>query len=423
MDKVLAIFHSLVVGAIVARYLGPSGFGILAFATAIYVILKPLVNLGSDKVVTREFVKKSDRADLFWTTFFARIGLGSLAVISVALCMATGAIELSSNAELWVIIITTAPLMFSGFEAANFVLQAELLNKFTVVALNVVLVVASTAKLILVYNEQELVWFAAVNAANTIIVGFSIYLITKRMGLVPPFRLPKRQVFRDLLKECWPLIFAALSVVLYMNVDCMMLRLMIDPHEAGIYAVAVRLSAVWYFVPVVLGTSFFPWLTKTYHDRQHGYMKALNRFFEINALMSYGCVLVALTTFPTVIFYLFGPEYSESISVFRWHIFGIIFVFMGTARSQHLNLAKLHLFNMVSTMIGLVVNVALNIMLIPLYASRGAAIATVASFACAALVTTFLSSELSEVARLQVKSWLVAPFKSYSIVREIVRIR
>ena len=70
MDKILAIFHSLIVGAIVARYLGPSLFGILAFANAIGLTVRPLITWGSDNVVTRDFVKQEDdRGDLFWTAF------------------------------------------------------------------------------------------------------------------------------------------------------------------------------------------------------------------------------------------------------------------------------------------------------------------------------------------------------------------
>jgi len=423
VDKVLAIFHSLIVGAIVARYLGPANFGILAFAGAICLTIKPIVSWGSDAVVTREFVKQDDRGELFWTSFFARCAIGAVAFLLVGLWLLSGWFEPSSNTESWVILIYAVPLVFSGFELANFILRAELLNRTAVVVLNIVLMFVSASKLLLVYNEMNLVWFAAVNSANTMFGAIAIYFVTNRMGLIPKIRLPSKNTLRELLRECWPLILSSLSVVLYMNVDCAMLRIMKGTTEAGIYTVAVRLSMVWYFIPVVLGTSFMPWLTRTYHERQSSYLNALKRFFEINALMSYACVLVALTIFPSIIHYLFGPDYAESISVFRWHVFGVIFVFMGTARGQHLNLAKLHVFNMVATTAGMIINVLLNLILIPKFASHGAAIATVVSFGFASMIMTFFWPTLFDIARLQIVSWLVAPFKSYSILREVVRTR
>lgn len=424
MDKVLAIFHSLIVGAVVARYLGPGLFGILAFASAICLTIKPLVTWGSDGVVTRDFVNQEfDRGDLFWTAFFARIGIGLFAVIVLGVCLVSGLVELSDKTEAWIVIIYSLPLIFSGFEVANLVLRAKHLNKYAVVATNVVLMAVSISKLVLVYQEMSLVWFAVVTTANTILAAISIFLITKRLGLIPTIRMPTRKLLFDLAHECWPLILSALSVVLYMNVDCIMLRMMHGPEEVGVYSVAVRLSMVWYFVPAVLGTSFLPWLTKIFHERHSGYMEALGRFFEINALISYACVAIGLIAFPTIIYYLFGPDYSESISVFRWHVFGIIFVFMGSARGQHLNLTKLHVVSMISTASGLVVNVVMNWFLIPIYASHGAAIATVVSFAVAGLVTSFFFKDLLEVAVLQVKSWLFAPGKSVSILKEVLRTR
>jgi len=258
------------------------------------------------------------------------------------------------------------------------------------------------------------------NACNAILAGIVTFLVSRRLGLVPTFVLPSKEIFRGVIQECWPLIISSLSVVLYMNVDCLMLRAMDSSKEAGIYAVAARLSMVWYFLPVALGASFLPWLTKIYHDNPDRYRGALQRYFEINALLSYACVLVAFFTFPILINLLFGPKYHESLVVFQAHIFGVIFVFMGTARAQHLNLTKMHVFNMASTLLGLFINVGLNYYLIPLYSSYGAAISTVISFSVSAYLSSFLFPQLSSIAMLQTTSWLTSPFKSYFILKELI---
>ena len=107
IDKTLAIFHSLIVGAMVAKYLEPSKFGILANAMAIGAIMRPIVSMGSDQVVTRRFIHEDKRAGLYWTMFCARIALGLAACIAVFLCLYSGLVKLSDQTEAWVIIITT----------------------------------------------------------------------------------------------------------------------------------------------------------------------------------------------------------------------------------------------------------------------------------------------------------------------------
>lgn len=419
-DRIAALIQAILVGAIVARYLGPEDFGVLAFASAIAVSVGPLVRFGSDKVVTREFIKQADRGELFWTVFVARIVFGVFVGFALTICVCAGVIHTDTPIEMLVISITALPLIFSGFEVSRFVLSADLMNKIAILPTIAVLLFISAAKLCLVYQQQSLIWFAIINAFGLVATNIAIFLCAKRAGLVPGVRLPNFSLLRKLLKECWPLIFSSLSAVLYMNVDCMMLRLMCGVSDAGVYSVAVRLSVALYFVPTALGVSFFPWLTNTFHDRPDSYLKVLHGFFEINALIAYACILLALLIFPSALLILFGEQYRESISVFRWHVFGVLFVFLGTARAQHLNIAKLHHFNFFATGCGLISNILLNVVLIPRYGCRGAAIATVLSFAVSALISSFFSRKLTKIGKLQLSALATAPVRAVSIIRNIL---
>ena len=159
IDKTLAIFHSLIVGAMVAKYLEPSKFGILANALAIGAIMRPLVSLGSEQVVTRRFIHEDKRAGLYWTMFCTRIALGLMACIAVFLCLYSGLVKLSDQTEAWVIIITTVPLIFSGFELSTLLLRADLLNKYGVIAINAVLLFVSASKISLIYMGMDILWF------------------------------------------------------------------------------------------------------------------------------------------------------------------------------------------------------------------------------------------------------------------------
>jgi O-antigen/teichoic acid export membrane protein len=56
-EQILRIFSGVFVGIYIARYLGPSNFGILSYALAISVFLIAISRLGMDSVLLREMVK------------------------------------------------------------------------------------------------------------------------------------------------------------------------------------------------------------------------------------------------------------------------------------------------------------------------------------------------------------------------------
>ena len=54
-----------------------------------------------------------------------------------------------------------------------------------------------------------------------------------------------------LLKDAWALMFAGIVISVYMKIDQVMLKEMLNTKAVGIYAAAVKLCEAWYFVPTV----------------------------------------------------------------------------------------------------------------------------------------------------------------------------
>ena len=419
-DKVLVIANQLLVGAVVARYLGPAGLGVLAFATAIISLAGPIVNFGCDNVLIRDFSKDEDHGRLYWSAFLFRIFLGGLIALLICFLVLTNLIKTGNSTEAMVVIITSLPLTLRGFSVTPLLLKAKHLSKVFVIAQNLGLIFTSVTKLVLVYTKQPLIYFAIVSAAQIVLIFFSVQIAASYQKLIPRFRMPDLKTVRSIVFECWPLVLASLSVMIYMSLDLIMLRLIHGTVEAGIYSVATRMSTTWYFVPTALSTTMLPWLAKAYRN-QDGYLTKLKKYFEFNALLGFASVGAGLLFFPTLLRLLFGPVFEASIPVFRLHIGGLLFVFLGTARSLHLNLAKLHRFSFYATTTGLAVNAVLNWLLIPDYHSMGAASATVVSQFVAALATTFLHRDLFDIAKLQCSTLFLSPFRAIPILRNIAK--
>ena len=68
---------------------------------------------------------------------------------------------------------------------------------------------------------------------------------------------------RRLLANSWPLLMSALAIMAYMKMGQIMLGNMVGAKELGIYSAAVRLTELWYFIPVAIASSVFPALVRS----------------------------------------------------------------------------------------------------------------------------------------------------------------
>jgi O-antigen/teichoic acid export membrane protein len=53
-------------------------------------------------------------------------------------------------------------------------------------------------------------------------------------------------------------LLSGIAIMIYMKIDQIMLGQMVGDEAVGIYSAAVRISEVWYFVPIAIVASVFP---------------------------------------------------------------------------------------------------------------------------------------------------------------------
>ena len=66
-------------------------------------------------------------------------------------------------------------------------------------------------------------------------------------------------------------------VTIYLKIDQVMLGNMSNSQEVGNYAVAVRFSEVWYFLPISICSSVFPSIIKIKEKSKKEYNKKLSQ--------------------------------------------------------------------------------------------------------------------------------------------------
>jgi PST family polysaccharide transporter len=255
--------------------------------------------------------------------------------------------------------------------------------------------------------DAELIAFAWVAVGEGAFNCLLIWLAARAAGL--PRREPGTMLasWRELLAESWPLLLAGLTVSLYMRIDMVMLRHLSGDHAAGIYAAAVRLSELWYFVPVALASSLLPGLLLRKAEAAAAYSVQLGRYYDLSAALGYAAALATCLLADPLVRLAYGAGFLGAIPVLRWHAWAVVFVFLGVARSQFLVNEGLSGFHLVATSAGAVLNIALNAWLIPAYGPLGAAWATLAAYGLAAWGASWLHPRVRANAALQSRALLV----------------
>ena len=412
-DKILRMGVGLFVGVWVARYLGPEQYGILNYALAFVGLFSVLSTLGLDGIVVRELVKYPERQnEILGSAFLLKLSGGCLAFVAVVIVSAM--MKPEDTLTRLIIGIVGFGFIVQSFKTIDLWFRSQVASKYTVLSENSSFVLASVTKVALILKRASLLAFVIVNLGQTILSMIGLIFFFKKKGKSLIQWRPAYSVAVSLIKESWPLIFAGLAIAIYMKIDQIMLGEMIGKKAVGTYAAAVRLSEIWYFIPMAIASSVFPAIVKSKQLGEKIYKHRIQKFYDLNATLAYLLSIPITFLAPFIIRTLYGDAYAGAEAIFAIHIWACLFVFLGVARSQYLVNEGLIKFSFFATAAGAIINLGLNFILIPLYEGVGAAIATVVSYGASAYLSSFVYPRLFETGVMQSKAF-IAPIR-YLIV-------
>ena len=405
-EKILRMFVGLFVGIWVARYLGPEQFGLLSYAQSFVFLFTAIATLGLDGIVVRELVKDESRRDELLGTAFGLKLIGAVLILP-SLWLTVQLTSNDAHTNLLVFIIASATI-FQSFNVIDFYYQSRVQSKYVAWANSFGLCVSSAIKIVLILNEAPLMAFAIMVAFDAIVLATGLVFFYKISSKKKMFNWSfKTAIAKKLLIDSWPLILSGLVVSVYMKIDQVMIKEMLDTEAVGHYAAAVRLSEVWYFVPVVIATSLFPSIINAKKVSQELYLQRLQRIYILMVWMSLIIALPVTLSSEFIINTLYGSDYQNAASVLMIHVWTAIFVFLGVSRSNWIITENLQIYSMLYLAIGLCVNLVGNYLFIPTQGILGAALATLLSQACVAIVFPFLFSKTRYMGVMMLKSFFL----------------
>ncbi len=400
---------SFVIGIYIARYLGPSRYGILNYALSFVAVISPMAGFGLKKILIRELVNQPEnRNNLLGTAFAIRL-LGFvflLAILASSLSVLSN--ERSTNL---LILVIAAGVLFQSFEVVDYYFQSKVLSKYIAWVHLMATILATVAKIVLMILKLQLLYFALVISGEYIVKAIGYIIIYSFQNIrIFQWRFNKA-VALGLLKNGWPLLLAGFVGAVHQRIDIVLIKQLTDSESVGYYSIAVKLVGSWYILGMIICRSLFPAIVNARNVGDSLFNYRLQLFYDLMLWISLGIAVAGFIVADLLITFLYGQAYAPAVGVLKIYIFSLPATFLSLAGSQFLvaeNLIKLSLYRGIFSTI---TNVILNLVLIPLFGIKGAAVATVISYMSTSLFLLIAEKSRSQVVLMIRSFYLPAAIK------------
>jgi len=365
---------------IVARWLGPEGFGTLAVLNATVALALQICSAGLPSANTY-FIAKDRRS------------LGPVWANSVAFALVAGSL-LSVGV---VLLAEIKPALFGGVPANLLAIAAASIpfQLLTLLGLNVLLAMGRIGQLNLIDSLSPAL--ALVNTVVVLVVlrfrltalvsfntGAAIVLSLILVWVIA--RLLSRQKAGQACRPDFPLLgkvleygvkfyISILAGVVIFRADLLFVNHFRGTSEAGVYAIAAQVSFLLMMLPGVIAALLFPRVASD-QDQRAEFAIRVTRHTSFVMLMM--CLAAAAGSFLLPLIY--GPRFADATIQLLILLPGIYLFGIESVLVQHFTGTGLPVTIPVFWLITLAINLILNLALVPTYGARGAALASSLSY-------------------------------------------
>lgn len=359
----------------IARYLGAEGFGILTLALSFTGISIVLTDLGLNKLIVRDISRDRSLAKKYLGNFLSMKVILAFFMLFVTI-LAINLFNYSNEITIVVYLITISTIFtsFSQLFYSIFQIYQKMEYQAVGIILNSVLILGGAFL-------GKLYGLDVMGLAFFYLIATIIVLIYNILACSFKFMVPKINFDFSFWKTAISnSIFFGLAdvfIVIYFNIDSVMLSLIVGETVVGWYNAAYRLIFVLTFIPSVLIITLFPLMSKHFESAKETlkveYEKSFKYLFVISVILLVYGILFA----DQIILNIYGTDYLPAISALQVLICVIPIIFITTLFGNLL--AAINRQRVVTLIAGAnaLLNVALNLILIQSYSFIGASVATV----------------------------------------------
>lgn len=385
--KIIKALLTLLVTALTARYLTPTGYGLLNYAASVVAFVLPLMKLGFDATLTYEFVRAPEEdGRTLGTALLLNLASGLLCMGGVA-----AFVYVANPGETETLIVCTLYsilLLFQATEMVQYWFQARLLSRYTAPAMLFSYLCVTAFQVFLLMTGKSVYWFALSNALDFGIISLILLFVYRRLG---GGRLSfSRETARRLLSVSRHYILSSMMITIFAQTDKIMLKMMVDEAAVGYYSAAATCATMTSFVFAAIIDSVRPVIFENKAISQEKMEDSLTDLYTVIIYFSLFVSAFMTLLAPLIIRILYGADYAASVAPLQLIVWFTTFSYLGSVRDIWILSEEKQRYVWIIYAVSAGLNVALNAVLIPVWGVMGAAFASLCTQIFANAILGFL---------------------------------
>ena len=377
LGKIVNLFGGLLVGIIVARYLGPEQYGLMNYVISYVFLFQTFALFGLDSIEIREEARgQKSYSTIIGTAFFLKLFFGCCCIL-VAITT-SWLMEADSYTTLLIAIYSLVVVLNSLNVIRNY-FTAIVQNEYVVKAEISRTLISIAIKLILLMLDANLTWFIVAYLFDFVLLGTGYVMAYRtKIGSLREWHFDMDYA-KFLLKESFPLLLTNAAVIIYQRIDQVMIGNMIDKSSVGFFSVAAKFTEVLIFLPMILAQTITPILVQARERSITEYQAKAQQFMNFSFWLSlFASAFVSVIAY-WLIRYTFGTAYLPAVAVLQVMAFKAASVALSNTAGAMLVTEGLQRWAICRDGIGCVVCIVLNYLLLPRYGVIAAAFVSIAS--------------------------------------------
>jgi len=364
---------------LIARYLGPGGFGWFSYALSFVVLFTLMTDFGVSDLLIRDVAGEIEEKKRKYIRNIATLKIVFSLIAFTAIISSVLAFEDRKDMLIVIAILSLSMILdsyntflksiFRVFERMEYEAMSILLEG--VFKLGLILWVIRALSANIVFISQM---FLLTSIVTLVFTAFAANIRFIPLGLSFDFKFWKRLFVNSI-----PFAILILFHTINFRIDIIMLSKMVTNVVTGWYSVAIRLIEPILVIPVVFTAAVFPVISRLSKTSR----KSLSEVYKssIKVLILCSVFLVIFLYFGARFFVplLFGPEFIKSIFAVKILSCVLVPVFLRFFLDSFVLALKRPKILLMNYTAGTFINIFLNLIFIPRFSFYGACVATIIS--------------------------------------------
>lgn len=401
-DKMLILILQFFVGVKIVNYYGSLNYGEYSYIMALVAFSSILFELINPRIPKKYYNEKNYNKIVYNITLFRNV----IAIILFLLALVSRIfIKMELNYYLMLVFLSLDNIFITSTLGIENYYEYKLESKKIVISNNVLKIIFYSLQYFGMLLNFSIIMIPIVRCIGSFIRMCMLKYSYKKTYGIKEKKEIDLILIKKIINESFFLWLSYVAVLVYLQLDKIMLGIMISSKVVGIYAIGVSLSQMLEIAIGPIQTSIYPKMLDLYNKDYKEYLKFYSKVnFIITQIYLWG-IVVSIFIVIKLFKYVYTPEYNQAIYVYIILTITILMKANGSLQTVHLTIKKITQKIFIKTFLALIINIILNYIFIKKYGILGAAIATSITQILALFIFDFFIKEYREHAFIQLKSF------------------